>query len=292
VRVERGGAGAGARVPAGSEPGMTVSGAERIAAAIRRASDSGRPAIAAFLTAGFPDRDRFLGLLRATASEADLVELGVPFSDPMADGLTIQRSSRVALEAGTTLPWILEIVALAREEQLLQNHSDTEDTPILLMSYLNPIMAHGFERLASDARQARVAGLIVPDLPLEESAELLSALDTEDIALVQLVTPATPPNRLERVCAASRGFVYAVTMRGTTGAAVNAEDVAEYLERVRGASSLPVLAGFGVRSAQDVEKLGRIADGVIVGSALVEAIEGGQDPASFVRGLRGEEVAS
>ncbi len=279
-------------MPTASEPGMTVTGAERITAAIRVANDAGRPAIAAFLTAGFPDRDGFLGLLRATASEADLVELGVPFSDPMADGLTIQRSSRVALEAGTTLPWILEIVALARKKQLLKRHSDKEDTPILLMSYLNPIMAHGYERLASDARVAGVAGLIVPDLPLEESAELLSALDTEGIALVQLVTPTTPPDRLERVCEASRGFVYAVTMRGTTGAAVNAGDVAEYLERVRRASSLPVLAGFGVRSAEDVEKLGRIADGVIVGSALVEAIEGGQDPASFVRGLRGEEVAS
>jgi len=271
---------------------MADTGAERITGAIRRASDAGRPAIAAFLTAGFPQREGFIDLLRATAAEADLVELGVPFSDPMADGLTIQRSSRVALEARTTLPWILEIVALVQEEQLLKNHSDKEDTPILLMSYLNPIMAHGYERLASDAREAGVAGLIVPDLPLEESAELGSALDTEGIALVQLVTPATPPDRLERVCEASRGFVYAVTMRGTTGATVNAGDVAEFLERVRAASSLPVLAGFGVRSAADVEKLGEIADGVIVGSALVEAIEGGQDPASFVRDLRGEEVAS
>jgi tryptophan synthase alpha chain len=271
---------------------VTVSGAERITAAIRSANDAGRPAIAAFLTAGFPRRDGFVDLLRAMAAEADLVELGVPFSDPMADGLTIQRSSRVALEAGTTLPWILETVALRREEQSHEDPSDKEDTPILLMSYLNPIMAHGFERLASDAGQAGVAGLIAPDLPLEESAELRAALDTDGIALVQLVTPATPPDRLERVCQASRGFVYAVTMRGTTGATVNVEDMAEYLERVRAASSLPVLAGFGVRSAADVEKLGRIADGVIVGSALVEAIEGGQDPASFVRGLRGEEVAS
>jgi len=279
-------------VTSASEPGVTVSGAERITAAIRSANDAARPAIAAFLTAGFPRRDGFVDLLRAMAAEADLVELGVPFSDPMADGLTIQRSSRVALEAGTTLPWILETVALRREEQSHEDPSDKEDTPILLMSYLNPIMAHGYERLASDAREAGVAGLIVPDLPLEESAELRAALDTDGIALVQLVTPATPPDRLERVCEASRGFVYAVTMRGTTGATVKAEDLAEYLERVRGASSLPVLAGFGVRSADDVEKLGRIADGVIVGSALVEAIEGGRDPASFVRGLRGEEVAS
>jgi len=292
VRAERGRAGAEARVPSASEPGVTVTGAERITAAIRRANDAGRPAIAAFLTAGFPQRDGFVDLLRATAAEADLVELGVPFSDPMADGLTIQRSSRVALEAGTTLPWILETVASAREKQLVSNLSNKEDTPIFLMSYLNPIMAHGFKRLASDARQSGITGLIVPDLPLEESAELRSALDTEGIALVQLVTPATPPDRLERVCEASRGFVYAVTMRGTTGATIKAEYVAEYLERVRRASSLPVLAGFGVRSADDVEKLGRIADGVIVGSALVEAIEAGQDPASFVRGLRGEEVAS
>lgn len=261
-------------------------GADRITTAIGQANHAGRPAIAAFLTAGFPTRGDFAGLLASAVSEADLVEVGVPFSDPMADGLTIQRSSRTALEDGTTLPWILETVAG------LAGSGSADRAPVLLMSYLNPIMAHGFGQFAADATEAGVAGLIVPDLPLEESNELRSVLDPEGIALIQLVTPATPPGRLERVCQASRGFVYAVTMKGTTGASVDAGSVGDYLERVRRASSLPVLAGFGVRSASDVTSLGQSANGVIVGSALVEAIDRGQDPAAFVRGLRGEESAS
>lgn len=265
-----------------TSPRSGLSGSERIRNAIDRANRSRRPAIAAFLTAGFPSRRDFAGLLESAVSEADLVEVGVPFSDPMADGLTIQRSSRMALEDGTTLPWILETVA---------NRVGT-GAPVLLMSYLNPIMAHGFDRFAADAAKADVAGLIVPDLPLEESDDLRSALDPRGIALVQLVTPATPADRLERVCRASRGFVYAVTMKGTTGASVDAGSVGEYLERVRTVSSLPVLAGFGVRSASDVAALRGVADGVIVGSALVEAIDRGQDPAAFVRALRGEETAS
>ncbi len=221
---------------------------------------------------------------------ADLVEVGVPFSDPMADGLTIQRSSRVALEHGTTLPWILETVAQHAGGVSAGGEEDRKRAPVLLMSYLNPVMAHGFDRFAKDAERAGVAGLIVPDMPLEESYELGSILDARGIALVQLVTPATPQRRLERVCEASRGFVYAVTMKGTTGASVDARSASDYLERVRRASALPVLAGFGVRSASDVTSLGQFADGVIVGSALVEAIDQGSDPAAFVRGLRGEEA--
>jgi tryptophan synthase alpha chain len=163
--------------------------------------------------------------------------------------------------------------------------------PVLLMSYLNPIMAHGFVRFADDAARAGVSGLIVPDLPLEECEELRSVLDPKGIALVQLVTPATPPGRLELVCQASRGFVYAVTMKGTTGASVDPDSIMGYLQRVRDVAALPVLAGFGVRSAADVARLGQFADGVIVGSALVEAIERGGDPAAFVRELRGGGVA-
>jgi tryptophan synthase alpha chain len=272
-------------------PGHERAGADRITRAIERASAAGRPAVAAFLTGGFPNREDFPRLLVSAASEADLVEVGVPFSDPMADGLTIQRSSRVALDHGTTLPWILETVAQHAEGASAAGEERRERAPVLLMSYLNPVMAHGFERFAKDSERAGVAGLIVPDLPLEESHELRSILDARGIALVQLVTPATPPRRLERVCEASRGFVYAVTMKGTTGTSVDAGSASGYLERVRQAASLPVLAGFGVRSAADVASLGQFADGVIVGSALVEAIERGSDPAAFVRGLRGEGAA-
>ena len=198
------------------------SGSERITMAIDRANRMGRPAIAAFLTAGFPSRGDFAGLLESAVSEADLVEVGVPFSDPMADGLTIQRSSRTALEDGTTLPWILETVAALAGT----------GSPVLLMSYLNPIMAHGFNRFAADAAKTDVAGLIVPDLPLEESDDLRSALDPRGIALVQLVTPATPADRLERVCRASRGFVYAVTMTGVTGGEILPAVLRDYLDRI------------------------------------------------------------
>lgn len=262
-------------------------GAERITEAIRGANGDGRPAIAAFLTAGYPAREGFAEVVRSVAGEADLVELGVPFSDPMADGLTIQRSSRAALEHGVTLPWILETVSGIHDERQQQDIAEQEGTPILLMSYMNPLLAHGLERLAEDATAAGIAGFIVPDLPLEESGELRAALDPSGLALVQLVTPATPPDRLARVCEASSGFVYAVTLTGTTGTRVDAEAVSGYLGRVREASPLPVLAGFGVRTPQDVRSLGRHSDGVIVGSAILEVQAEGGDAAAFVRELRG-----
>jgi len=263
---------------AGARPAASVDGGARIESAIRKARAATGTALAAFVTGGFPDLESFGAILRATRTEADLVEVGVPFSDPMADGLTIQRSSRVALERGATLPWILETVAEA-----------AGPAPVLLMSYLNPLLAYGLERLAADAAAAGVAGFIVPDLPLEESGELRETLEAREIALVQLVTPATPDGRLERVCRASRGFVYAVTLRGTTGATLEHADVTDYLERVRVATSLPILAGFGVRTSADVRTLAEAADGVIVGSALIEAIEKGGDPAAFLRALRPEE---
>ncbi len=272
---------AGLRMPGAAD------GPERITAAISRANAEGRPAIAAFLTAGFPARDGFEQTARRVAAEADLLELGVPFSDPMADGLTIQRSSRAALEQGVTLPWLLGTLARAAHPGTSHHELEPMDTPVLLMSYLNPLMAHGFDHLAAEAAAGGVAGCIVPDLPLEESGELRAVLDAAGVALVQLVTPATPTERLRRVCEASRGFVYAVTMKGTTGARVDVGSTAEYLDRVREASPLPVLAGFGVRTAQDVVTLAPFADGVIVGSAIVEAQEVGQDPAALVRELRG-----
>lgn len=244
--------------------------------AIRSANASGRPALAAFLTAGFPERRRFPAILDAVAREADLVEIGVPFSDPLADGVTIQRASHAALRAGVTLGWIL---GAARE-----THAQA---PLLLMSYVNPLLAYGFERLAREAAASGIAGLIVPDLPLEECPPLAEPLAAAGLDLVQLVTPVTPAARLARLCAASAGFVYAVTGTGTTGGrrALIPETLA-YLDRVRRVSALPVLAGFGIRDADQLRALARHADGAIVGSALVEVVESGRDPAAFVRALR------
>jgi tryptophan synthase alpha chain len=251
---------------------------ERISAALRMgAGSSGEPALVAFLTAGFPRRDKFREQLAAVAAGADVVEIGVPFSDPMADGMTIQRSSREALRQGVTLQWILD--ELKAETRV--------NKPLLLMSYLNPLLNYGYERLAAAAVAAGVCGFIVPDLPLDESAALRAALDTHGLALVQMVTPVTPPERLARLCAASQGFVYAVTMTGTTGKSVAVPaEVIDYLERVRAASTVPVCAGFGIRGREQVVRLRGHVDGVVIGSALVEVLERGESPQDWLGTLR------
>ncbi len=155
------------------------------------------------------------------------------------------------------------------------------------MSYLNPLLAFGLERLPEVARGAGVAGFIIPDLPYEESADMRAALDRVGVALVQMVTPVTPDARLRMLCAASQGFVYAVTMTGTTGKSVAVPDeVLQYMDRVKSMSPIPVCAGFGIRTAEHVSRMQGHVDGVVVGSALVEVLERGEDPAAFLRGLR------
>jgi tryptophan synthase alpha chain len=250
---------------------------ERISQAIRAAAAGGEPALVAYLTAGYPQRERFREQVLALAAGAEVVEIGVPFTDPMADGVTIQRASLAALAQGVSLEWIL-----AELEQIRG-----VGVPLLLMSYLNPLLAFGLERLAQRAARAGVAGFIVPDLPLEESSELRAALDAQQLALVQMVTPVTEAARLQQLCAGSQGFVYAVTMTGTTGKHVAVPDeVISYLDRVRGSSPLPVCAGFGIRSREQVKRLRGHVDGVVIGSALVEVLERGEDPAAWLRQLR------
>ena len=251
---------------------------ESIGAAIRRATSEGRPAIVAYMTAGFPDLASFRANLAAIASSADVVEIGVPFSDPMADGMTIQRASQVSLRGGFTLPWLLaELEAL----------ESRPPPPLLLMSYLNPLLAYGLDRLPEAAAKSGVAGFIIPDLPYEESADVRGALERAGLALVQLVTPVTPPGRLKMLCEASRGFVYAVTMTGTTGKAVAVpEEVLEYMDRVRAVAPIPVCAGFGIRSREQVAKMKGHVDGVVVGSALVEVLERGDDARAFLAALK------
>ena len=248
---------------------------EKISAAVSNAPHG--TAIVAFITAGFPSREKFREHLTQVGNAADVVEIGVPFTDPMADGMTIQRSSREALRQGFSLRWLLgELAAMQRPK-----------APLVLMSYLNPLLSYGFADLAAAAANAGVCGFIIPDLPLEESADFRKALDAHGLALIQMVTPVTPPGRLAKLCAASQGFVYAVTMTGTTGrtAAVPAE-VTKYLDAVRAASQVPVCAGFGIRAREQVEQLKGHVAGVIVGSALVEVLESGQDAAAFLRALR------
>jgi len=252
-------------------------GALAIEVALRAAMAEGRPALSAFITGGFPSPKAFTAHLRAIAGAADLVEVGVPFSDPMADGVTIQRASRTALTSGVSLASILE--SLAGEHGRLR-------APILLMSYVNPLLAYGVRRIARDAAAAGVSGFIVPDLPLEEQAILSGAFDDTGLALIQMVTPATPDDRAAGIARRARGFVYAVAMNGTTGApSADLDLAAASLRRWKAMSPVPVLAGFGVRSARDVDALVPPADGVVVGSALIEAIETGVDPGEFLHDL-------
>lgn len=252
----------------------------RITAAINEANKAGRPALVPFITAGYPEPDDFVATLKAVAEAGDVVELGIPFSDPMADGMTIQRSSFEAIRKGVSLRWIFD---------QLDTVADELDTPLVMMSYLNPLLAFGYDALAERALRTGVCGFIVPDLPFEESDEIRAALEIRDLGLIQLVTPATPRERLQTLCDASRGFVYAVTITGITGGGAGLpHDLAEYLDQVSATSSLPVCAGFGIRAPEDVEAVGRHAAGAIVGSALVEVLERGDDPQPFLRSLIGE----
>ena len=254
-----------------------MSAHERIGAAICAANKAGRPALVPFITAGYPEPKEFVDTLKAVASVGDVVELGIPFSDPMADGMTIQRSSFIALQKGVSLRWIFDQLDSIRDEI---------DTPLVMMSYLNPLLAFGYDALAERALAAGVCGFIVPDLPFEESDDLRAALEANGLGLIQLVTPATPDERLKKLCEASRGFVYAVTITGITGGGTGLPaDLTDYLSKVSSFSNIPVCAGFGIRSAADVAAVGQHAAGAIVGSVLVEVLEKGDDPRPFLESL-------
>ncbi len=253
-------------------------GGDRVESALRAGADDASPALVAYLTAGYPTRERFVALAVRVAAACEVVEVGVPFSDPMADGPTIQRASRVALENGVDLRWILATVG-ALTPRLA--------APIVLMSYVNPLLAYGLERLAQDAVAAGVAGFVVPDLPIEESGPFDAALAANGLASIRIVSPVTPDERLDRIARASRGFVYAVTSTGVTGGGrALPATLADHLARVRARTRLPVCAGFGIRTPEQVRSIAGAADGVVVGSALIEEIERGGDPVAFLRGLR------
>ena len=244
-----------------------------------------KSALVAYLTGGWPTREGFTSLLREVAEVADAVEIGVPFSDPMADGPTIQKTSQEALEQGVTLEWILDTIA---------HMSPPPAAPLLLMGYINPFLAFGLERLAEVAKAAGVSGFIVPDLPLDEAHEFRTVLESRGLGLVQLVTPVTTVERRGALCEAASGFVYAVTVTGITGGDVGVpEGLADALRNIRSEARAPVMAGFGIRRPEQVEALSAHADGVIVGTALLDCIREGNNPAAYLRSLasHGEEVS-
>jgi tryptophan synthase alpha chain len=236
----------------------------------RRFSDlrgEGRAALVTFLTAGDPDQATSLALLQALPSAgADVIELGMPFTDPMADGPAIQLSSQRALKRGQTLAKTLDLVRTFRRTD--------ENTPVVLMGYYNPIYIYGVERFLRDAQSAGIDGLIVVDLPPEEDAELCLPALAAGLNFIRLATPTTDDKRLPAVLANTSGFVYYVSITGITGAATpDPEMTRQAVARIKRHTRLPVAVGFGVRNAQHAAAIARGADGVVVGSALVNALK-------------------
>lgn len=249
----------------------------RIDAKFAAVKAEGRSALVTFVTAGDPDHDTSLAIIRALpAAGADLIEIGMPFTDPMADGPAIQLSSQRALKGGQTLAKTLAMVAAFREAD--------SDTPIILMGYYNPIFIYGVPRFLADARAAGVDGLIVVDLPPEEDAELcLPALEA-GLAFIRLATPTTNDKRLPAVLAHTSGFVYYVSINGITGSATpDFAEVGAAVDRIKAHTHLPVVVGFGVKGRSHAAEVARVADGVVVGSALVDSVR---------RSLDGEGRAS
>ena len=244
--------------------------AERLDRAFARARADGRVALAVYLTVGYPDRASTAALLRAAVDGgADIIELGVPFSDPLADGTTVQRASEAALQNGVTLAECIAVGGSLAEER---------DVPVLLMGYTNPFLQRGYARLAGELASAGISGVIVPDLPAEESAELDEHLRPRGLARIDLYAPTTPADRLARLLPAARGFVSCVALTGVTGARRElGDDAIALVRRVRSHTSLPIVVGFGIATPEHVRRLRGIADGVAVGSAVLDTI--GRAPA-------------
>jgi tryptophan synthase alpha chain len=238
----------------------------RIDARFAALKAEGRAGFVAYVMAGDPSRDEALEILKGLpAAGADIIELGFPFSDPMAEGPPIQRAAQRGLKAGLTLTGTLALAAAFRETDA--------DTPVILMGYLNPIETHGYEAFASEAAASGIDGLIIVDCPPEEADPLTDALDAHGVSLIRLATPTSDDARLKVIARRTSGFVYYVSVAGVTGVKeAQAVSVAPAVERVRKASGLPVAVGFGVKTPERAAEIARVADAVVVGSVLVEEV--------------------
>jgi tryptophan synthase alpha chain len=244
-------------------------------------------ALMPYVMGGYPDQPRSLEIMRQVArSGADLIEIGVPFSDPVADGLTIQAASQIALQSGFHLR---ELLASLADEPL--------GCPAVLMSYLNPLLAYGRDALINALLRAELAGLIIPDLPFEEADEWLAAARDRNLTIVFLAAPTSSDERLRRIAQASDSFIYAVSVAGTTGVRDQTDrGLPEYLARLRRVTDKPIAVGFGISQPEHVRALRGLADGAVIGSRLVQAIERHEDLTallqSFKRATRGEPCSS
>ena len=245
-----------------------------------------KPALVAYVTCGDPDLATTRELiLAAIEAGADAIELGVPFSDPVADGPVIQRASERALKQGTSLAHVLTLAAEIRQQ--------AQSTGLIVFSYLNPILRMGMDKFCKVARAAGIDGVLVTDLPVEEAGDYLRAMAQYDLSPVFLAAPTSPDERLRRIADASRGFVYAVSRTGVTGQRQQlAEDARKLVKRLRRVTKLPIALGFGISSSEQFAEVGSFADAVVVGSAIVQTVEKNkgreaQAVGDFVRGLRG-----
>lgn len=254
-----------------------VDGLTHIAAAFESARAAGRAALMPYITLGFPTPAASVAVAEALAqSGADLIELGVPFSDPLADGPTIQRSTQVALEQGMRVSNCFDLVRQIRARGVA--------VPLLLMGYVNPILAYGVERYVQALVDCGADGLIVPDLPVEEAAAMEAACRERGCALVYLAAPTSTPERLEALAAHTSGFLYLVSVTGVTGAREGlARGLADFAARARAAARTPLAVGFGIARPEQAAAVARFADGVIIGSALIQAVDGSDDPAQAAR---------
>ncbi len=239
----------------------------RIAETFARLRTAGRIALMPYLTVGFPERTSTLELVPALeAAGANLFELGVPFSDPLADGTTIQRATQRALENGITIADCIATVAELRARQV--------KAPLLLMGYYNPLLRYGLERACADLAAAGGDGWIIPDLPLEEASDLRQTAAAHQLDLIMFIAPTTPPDRIAQIAAQASGFLYIVSLTGVTGARqMLAQNLADLIRSVREHTELPLVVGFGISQPAHVAEVARIADGAIVGSALIDRLE-------------------
>jgi tryptophan synthase alpha chain len=239
---------------------------------------SGRTALVPYLTAGFPSLSESAAALRSAAEVADIIEVGVPFSDPLADGTTIQRSSYQALQQGMTLARTLDLIA--RTELAC---------PVVVFSYLNPILQYGVDRFLAAAEGLGIAGLLLTDLPAGSDPAIETAVGQSQVDLIRLIAPTTRAERLAAALQGAQGFVYLVARLGVTGARSSlAGDLGESIGRVRQATSLPLAVGFGISTSEQARTVGRMADGVVVGSALVDILgkQGVEAARRFLGSLR------
>jgi len=241
-----------------------------------------KPIFMPYFPLGYPDLDTSIDVIEALAnSGADLIEVGLSFSDPLADGPVVQHATQIALEKGITVKKSLAAVAELRKRGV--------DIPLILMGYYNPMLAYGLEKFIRDAREAGADGFIVPDLPMEEADEFVVASHASPLPLIQMLAPTSPNERMEAIARNAKGFIYLVSVTGVTGARTSiSEGLGELIKRVREHTSAPVCVGFGIGTPEQAAQVGALADGVIVGSACVKTIGGSQTPVETAKEFAAE----